>query len=158
MTYDNARLPEALLRAGRALGDEPLRATSVSRRSTFYEQVTIEDGVFVPIGNDGWYRARRPPRALRQQPLEATVRWSTRHWRRSTRPATRAISPQPKSRLAWFYGRNSRGVVDGPPSGGCSRRPRGNRKPQYGRGIDAVRFSAALAMAERRPRTLRAVR
>ena len=65
MTYDNARLPEALLRAGTALGRDRLRRVRARESLAFYERVTFENGIFVPIGNDGWYRARRRARALR---------------------------------------------------------------------------------------------
>ncbi len=43
------------------------------RTLDFYESVVLEAGVFVPIGNDGWY-ARGGPRArFGQQPLEAAA-------------------------------------------------------------------------------------
>ncbi len=72
MTYDNARLPEALLRAGRALGDTRLCDAGI-RMLDFYTGVVIEDGIFIPIGNNGWY-ARAGPRARHgQQPIEAAA-------------------------------------------------------------------------------------
>ncbi len=46
-------------------------ATPESRRCAFYEGVTIEDGIFVPIGNDGWYHAAATRARYTQQPLEA---------------------------------------------------------------------------------------
>ena len=61
LTYDNARLPEALIRAGAVLGDEALLRTGLEMLD-FYAGIVIEDGIFVPIGNAGWY-ARGGPRA-----------------------------------------------------------------------------------------------
>src|SRR5262249_54598399 len=70
MTYDNARLCEALLRAGQALG-EP-RYTDLGLVTLgFYEQITTVDGIFVPIGNRGWYRHAGRRAIYDQQPLEA---------------------------------------------------------------------------------------
>jgi hypothetical protein len=72
MTYDNARLPEALLRGGLALDDRHLLEIG---RSTlqFLERTVFEDGIFVPIGNDGWYRRGGPRARFAQQPLEASA-------------------------------------------------------------------------------------
>ncbi|MDB5029019.1 MAG: glycosyltransferase [Candidatus Eremiobacteraeota bacterium] len=70
MTYDNARLCEALLRGGAALGNERYVQTGLAMLS-FYSTVTIEDGVFVPVGNDGWYPRGGEKSRNGQQPLEA---------------------------------------------------------------------------------------
>ena len=72
MTYDNARLCEALLRAGAVLGDTRSRATGL-RTLDFYESVVFEDGTFVPIGNDGWYPRGGTRARFEQQPLEAAA-------------------------------------------------------------------------------------
>lgn len=70
MTYDNARLPEALIRLGSAFGDRELVRIGL-RSAAFLASVVTLDGIFVPIGNDGWY-PRGGRRALySQQPLEA---------------------------------------------------------------------------------------
>ncbi len=70
MTYDNARLPEALLRIGTVL-DDPAYSALGLRTLAFYESVVMEDGIFVPIGNAGWYRRGGTRARFDQQPLEA---------------------------------------------------------------------------------------
>jgi len=72
MTYDNARLPEALLRIGSVL-DERSWVDAGLRTLDFYERVVIEDGVFVPVGNDGWYERGGKRARYGQQPLEAAA-------------------------------------------------------------------------------------
>jgi len=70
MTYDNARLPEALLRIGTVLDDRTYVALGL-RALAFYESVVMEDGIFIPIGNAGWYRRGGARARFDQQPLEA---------------------------------------------------------------------------------------
>jgi hypothetical protein len=101
MTYDNARLPEAMIRAGAALGDKNL--TSIGLRSfAFYKRVTIENGTFVPIGNEGWYPRGGPRAYYSQQPLEAV----------SLVDAALAAHEATTAQLGldWYLGRNSRGI------------------------------------------------
>ena len=72
MTYDNARLCEAMIRAGNVLGD--IRATRDGRVTlAFLERIVFEDGIFVPIGNDGWFPRGGPRARFGQQPLEAAA-------------------------------------------------------------------------------------
>jgi hypothetical protein len=70
MTYDNARLPEALIRAGQALGDQALTDAGL-RMLSFYAGVVIEGGMFVPVGNNGWYPRGGTKARYGQQPIEA---------------------------------------------------------------------------------------
>ncbi len=72
MTYDNARLCEAFIRIGVALDDERLRGVGLTMLA-FYEGIAIEDGIFVPIGNVGWYPRGGVRSRLGQQPLEAAA-------------------------------------------------------------------------------------
>ena len=70
MTYDNARLPEAMLRIGAALEDPAIVALGL-RTLDFYASVVMEDGVFVPVGNAGWAKHDGHRARFGQQPLEA---------------------------------------------------------------------------------------
>jgi len=80
MTYDNARLCEALLRGGAALGDARYVDTGLAMLE-FYTSVVIETGapagsqraLFVPVGNDGWYPRGGVKARYGQQPLEAAA-------------------------------------------------------------------------------------
>jgi hypothetical protein len=116
MTYDNGRLPEALLRAGLALKDDELLAIGL-RTFEFYTKVTIENGVFVPIGNEGWYHRGGPRPRYAQQPLEAValVDAALAAGDATGDPAYREIA---QIGLDWYHGRNTRGIVMAR-NGGC---------------------------------------
>jgi hypothetical protein len=72
MTYDNARLCEAVLRAGTVLGDATCVEIGLASLG-FLESATFEGTRFVPIGNDGWYRRGGVRARYEQQPLEAAA-------------------------------------------------------------------------------------
>ncbi len=117
MTYDNARLPEALLLAGRALrSDEMLRAGL--RTLDFLETVVFENGIFVPIGNDEWYRRGGPRARFAQQPLEAVamVDAELAAFGVDERPERLAAA---RSAHGWYYGANVLGAPLADAGGGC---------------------------------------
>jgi len=72
MTYDNARLCEAAIRAGEALRDRELIEIGLESLR-FYSSIVIEDDIFVPIGNQGWYQRGQKRARYGQQPLEAAA-------------------------------------------------------------------------------------
>ncbi len=156
LTYDNARLPEALLRAGHVLGEE--RYTGAALRALkFYEDLTIENGIHVPIGNDGWYRRRQRRARYAQQPLEACAMVDAQlaafdatgdaaHF------ATAALA------LEWYHGKNSRGIPMAH-GGGCYDGLSENAvNCNEGAESTLAFLAASCAMAQRRARVLRAVR
>jgi hypothetical protein len=116
MFYDNARLPEAMLRAGVVLDRPQLREIGLTSL-TFYTNVTTENGVFVPIGNDGWYHRGGRRARYAQQPLEACAMVDAQL---AAFDATGNDAHLASSELAleWYYGKNSRGVVMAQ-GGGC---------------------------------------
>lgn len=117
MTYDNARLPEALLRAGIALDDERYRRTGLAMLE-FYVSVVVENGMFRPVGNDGWYPRGGEKATHGQQPLEAAALVDAafvaldltgeERWRRIAEIG-----------YAWFLGHNSAGMPLATDDGGC---------------------------------------
>ena len=116
LTYDNARLPEAILRIGTVLEDRTLVDIGL-RTLDFYERLCVEDGIFVPIGNAGWYPRGGPRARYAQQPLEAASLVDV------ALAAEAATGDRRYGRLAecgleWFYGRNSRSIVMAA-RGGC---------------------------------------
>lgn len=116
LTYDNARLPEAMIRAGLALRDDELITIGL-RAFKFYERVTIEGGIFVPVGNAGWYPRGGVKPKYEQQPLEAValVDAALAAYDATGDPAYRSTA---QLGLDWYYGRNSRGIVMAR-NGGC---------------------------------------
>lgn len=121
LTYENARLPHALILAGHARGEQAwvergLRAL----RWLMEEQQDEPTGHFVPIGTEGFYRRGGRRSRFAQIPIEAEAAvsaciaaWRTTgsgHW---LREADRAF--------AWFLGHNDLGVpLVQPTTGACA--------------------------------------
>jgi hypothetical protein len=105
MTYDNGRLCEALMRGGAALGDSAAVGAGLAMLA-FYERVAMEDGIFVPIGNDGWYPRGGVRARFGQQPLEAAAVVDAGL-------LARELTGDPRygafadAGMAWFMGRNT---------------------------------------------------
>jgi len=156
MTYDNARLPEALLRAGRVLEDGRFTTTGLTALR-FYETIAIEGGIFVPIGNDGWYEYGGVRARYAQQPLEAVAMLDAELAAFDvTGDAAHATKAQ--AALEWYYGKNSREVrmVHG---GACyDGLGEHSVNPNCGAESTLAFLAAAYAAALRRARVLEAVR
>jgi hypothetical protein len=71
LAYDNARLPEAMIRAGMALGRADLVATGIATLDWIMTQQTSPEGRFRAVGTESFGRAYEPPLPFDQQPLEA---------------------------------------------------------------------------------------
>lgn len=71
LAYDNARLPEALIRAGMALGRPDLTACGLDTLDWITSQQTGPDGRFRAIGTESFGRPYANPLPFDQQPLEA---------------------------------------------------------------------------------------
>jgi hypothetical protein len=72
LTYDNARIPEAMLRASAALS-EPAFADIGLVALRFLTSVTQPSDMFTPIGAPGWYGYGGTRPMYDQQPLEAAA-------------------------------------------------------------------------------------
>jgi len=156
MTYDNARLPEALIRAGRVLG-EPRYGDAGMAALAFYEGISLEDGVYVPIGNNGWYERGSERSRYAQQPLEASAMVDAELAAFDLTDDARHVAVAELA-LEWYYGKNSRGIAMAN-GGGCYD---GLDEDSVNRNMGAestlALLSAAYTMAARRARVLRAVR
>jgi len=71
MTWANGRLPEALLRAAAVTENRRFAATGL-RALEFLAGITQSERIFVPIGNQGWYRLGASRAVYAQQPIEAS--------------------------------------------------------------------------------------
>jgi hypothetical protein len=109
MTYDNARLPEALIRAGQALGEMRLTRAGL-RMLSFYSGVVIEGDMFVPVGNDGWFPRGGVKARYGQQPIEAAGMIDASL-------AAEAVTGDPahlrdaQTAFQWFFGANTAGAT-----------------------------------------------
>ena len=70
MTYANAVLPHALLVAARRWPKENFQDTAEASFA-FLDQATTADGMFCPIGNQGWFAHGEDKAVFDQQPVEA---------------------------------------------------------------------------------------
>jgi hypothetical protein len=71
LAYDNARLPEALIRAGMALKRDDLIACGIETLDWIVARQTSPEGRFRAIGTESFGRAYAEPLPFDQQPLEA---------------------------------------------------------------------------------------
>lgn len=105
LSYDNARLPQALILTGLASGEPAYVAAGLRTLRWLMSMQTAPLGHFRPVGTDGFGDRRMRPRGFDQQPLEVTATiaachaaWNADHdidWRSE---AARAF--------AWFLGTN----------------------------------------------------
>jgi glycosyltransferase involved in cell wall biosynthesis len=71
LAYDNARLPEALLRAGVAIGRPDFTNIGLETLEWIVGQQTSPEGRFRAVGTESFGRAYAAPMQFDQQPLEA---------------------------------------------------------------------------------------
>lgn len=109
LTYANARIPHALIEVGQWLPNQEMLDYGLHALSWLDEIQTGEDGQFVPIGSNGWFKRGGSRTRFDQQPIEAyttldaclTAYRITREdrWEHSARRA-----------FDWFLGSNDLGL------------------------------------------------
>ncbi len=142
MTYDNGRLPEALMRAGCVLDDDELTRNG-RRAMEFLADVVQSRDIFEPIGAPGWYPrgGERPYYAA--QPLEALAMID----------AWLAYGDAERAQIAyeWFLGGNrDEIVVADEATGGCRDGIDGPRSINQSMGAESTLayLQATLTMSE----------
>jgi hypothetical protein len=71
LTWGNAKLPHAMLVAGRRLESEEMTEAALKALRWLLEVQTGEEGQLSIIGNQGWYYRGGKPAKFDQQPIEA---------------------------------------------------------------------------------------
>jgi glycosyltransferase involved in cell wall biosynthesis len=71
LAYDNARLPEALLRAGKVLGRQDFIKVGLETLQWIVDRQTSPEGRFRAVGTESFGRPYADPLPFDQQPLEA---------------------------------------------------------------------------------------
>jgi glycosyltransferase involved in cell wall biosynthesis len=71
LTYGNARLPQALIVSGRAMGREEVVEIGLRSLEWLGDLQRTPEGYFAPIGSNGFYRRGGVPARWDQQPVEA---------------------------------------------------------------------------------------
>jgi glycosyltransferase involved in cell wall biosynthesis len=119
LTYDNARLPQALIASAAAGGDPRALEVGLASLRWLMTVQTAPQGHFRPIGCDGFYRKGGDRAQFDQQPVDAqaTVAACFEAYRATEDPSwmTEACSA-----FEWFLGRNDLGQeLYDPGTGGC---------------------------------------
>lgn len=119
LSYDNAKLPHALILSGRATGHLAVLEVGLRALRWLTELQLSEKGNFRPIGSNGFYRRGGVRAVFDQQPIEAQATVS------ACLEAYRATSDhwwyeQAQRAFDWFIGWNDLGQeLYFPESGGC---------------------------------------
>jgi GNAT superfamily N-acetyltransferase len=156
LTYDNARLAEALLRGGRVLNDA--RLCEIGRQMLdFYTGVVIEDGMFAPVGNAGWYPRGGQKARFGQQPIEAAGMIDACLAARAVTGDVRFLE-HAEVAFDWFFGANSalaQLVVNG---GCCDGIDAGGVNPNMGAESTVAYLHSAMAIVKPATARLQIVR
>ncbi|TZG26222.1 glycosyltransferase family 4 protein [Sphingomonas montanisoli] len=117
--YDNARLPEALIRGGRRLGDAAMVAKGLATLRWIDDVQTNAQGQFRAVGTDSFGRSYVPPEPFDQQPLEAWAAIDAVLYAHTIDGDPRWIAAAERA-FAWYLGDNDCGLpIALPDSGGC---------------------------------------
>jgi len=109
LAYDNARLPELLIRAGTLLDEPAMIDLGLDTLSWLSRQQTGPRGNFRPVGCHGFCRPYEPPLAFDQQPIEvaATVDAAAAAFQATRDEKWRQVA---HDAFAWFFGANDAGM------------------------------------------------
>lgn len=109
LTYANARLPQALLAAYDSTGD-PMCLRVALDSLDFLVETQMVNGIFTPIGTEGWFIKGGERSFYDQQPIEASCMVEAT-------VAAYALSGEDtylktaKTAFDWFSGKNTKSVV-----------------------------------------------
>jgi len=109
LTYDNARLSQALLAAYEVLGNE--RFLEAGKKSlSFLLRATTKNETYVPIGNKGWYTKGGDAAIYDQQPVDAGAMVETTALAYKL-TSQRIYEKAFRQALGWFFGLNTKAVA-----------------------------------------------
>ena len=105
LSYDNARLSQALIVTGTALKRSDYLQAGLQSLRWLVTKQTSASGQFRPVGTEGFYDVRRHPRHFDQQPVEAaaTIAATLAAWRADRDASWKAEAAKA---FAWFLGSN----------------------------------------------------
>jgi glycosyltransferase involved in cell wall biosynthesis len=118
LSYDNARLPEAVIRAGYLLGDIDMIHSGLSALDWLCRRQTCPKGLFLPVATVDFGRPLDSGNLYDQQPVEAaaTVDACEAAWRATG--DQRWIDVAQRA-YAWFFGANTLGAALATADGDC---------------------------------------
>lgn len=157
LAYDNARLPEAMIRAGLALGRNDLVATGLGTLDWIIAQQTSPEGRFRAVGTESFGRAYAPPLPFDQQPLEAQATIEACAAAHEATGEARWITEAERA-YRWFLGANDLDLaLATAQDGGCfdGLTPTGLNRNQGAESILALQFaSCTISALSKRPATV----
>lgn len=145
ITYENARLSQALIRSGSALGDPGVVAAGLDSLRWLAGMQIAPQGHFRPIGSNGFHERDGERADFDQQPVEAQamvaaclealrVTGDPAWWREALRA------------FEWFLGRNDLGLpLHDPETGGCRDGLHHNRANENQGAESTLAFQLSLA-------------
>jgi glycosyltransferase involved in cell wall biosynthesis len=119
LSYDNAKLAQALIVSGHATGQKPVLERGLQALRWLTRLQISEKGHFRPIGSNGFYRRGGARATFDQQPVEAqaTVSACLAAYRATSDPCW---YEQAQCAFDWFIGWNDLGLeLYSPEAGGC---------------------------------------
>lgn len=137
LTYDNARLPEALLRAGMVLDDETMVAGGLKSLAWLCGRQTGVGGVFRAVGTRNFGKPFTVEEPFDQQPLEAAATVDACAAAYAATGDARWLA-EARRAFDWYLGRNDLGIpLADPATGECydGLTPNG---PNLNRGAESV--------------------
>lgn len=119
LAYDNARLPEALLRAGQALGRSEFVNVGLETLEWIVARQTSPEGRFRAVGTESFGRPYAAPLIFDQQPLEAQATVEACAAAYEVSGETRWIEEATRA-YRWYLGANDLEIpLASPQDGGC---------------------------------------
>jgi hypothetical protein len=149
LTYDNARLCEALIRTGGTTGTDHLISAGLRSLHWLVAMQRAPEGHFRPIGSQGFMlRPRSQPVAFDQQPLEACATIAACAAAYQIDRATR-WQIEARRAFAWYFGENDLGLSLVDVDAGSCRDGLHSDRANENRGAESV-LSYLLGMADMR--------
>jgi len=109
LCYDNARLPEALIRAGEVLQDPRIQRAGLDALEWLCQMQTAPSGCFRPVGTGSFGVPYATPDAFDQQPLEAVATIEACDAAYAASQNSQWID-EARRAYAWYLGDNDLGV------------------------------------------------
>jgi glycosyltransferase involved in cell wall biosynthesis len=146
LSYDNARLPQAMMLTGMATQTPAYVEAGLRSLHWLMTQQTAPAGHFRPVGTAGFGDRREHPRAFDQQPVEATATIAAclTAWRADDDAEWKAIATRV---FGWFLGSNDLSVALVDPHTGSCRDGLHPDRANENRGGESV-LSYLLGLAE----------
>lgn len=149
LSYDNARLPGALIRAGDALGRKDMVARGIETLEWIVARQTSPEGRFRAVGTESFGRELSEPAAFDQQPLEAQATIDACASAYAVTGDSCWIAEAQRA-YRWFLGANDLDLpLASPQDGGCfdGLMPHGLNRNQGAESILALQMASCAIQA-----------